>query len=77
MDTKYIIVHDTLCGPSYEYTTDEHGNEAINKYDSYEEAEKSLIEDLKYMNESKDLEGEYSLDDFWIEAYNGQRESGR
>ena len=50
---RYIIVTETLCGDSYEWTTDEDGNEAIYTYDSEEAAEKELADDIAAINQDE------------------------
>jgi len=38
---RYIIVTETMCGNSYEWTTDEAGKETIYTYDSVEPLKKN------------------------------------
>ena len=76
--TKYIIVTDTLCGPSYEWTTDENGKETIYTYDSIEEAEKELTDDLKEINKDREPEDYHDREEYSIEEYTGtETEDGR
>ena len=48
---RYIIVTETMCGNSYEWTTDDAGKETIYTYDSVEAAEKELAIDIEAFNE--------------------------
>lgn len=75
---RYIIVTDTMCGDSYEWTTDDDGNEVIYTYDSEEHAEKELAIDIEAINEHRDPEDYVERDEYWIELYDGtQTEEGR
>ena len=75
---KYIIVTETLCGDSYEWTTDEDGNEAIYTYDSEEAAEKELADDIKEINKHRDPEDHVHRDEYFIQEYTGnETEEGR
>ena len=75
---RYIIVTDTMCGDSYEWTTDDDGNETIYTYDSVEHAEKELAIDIEAINEHREPEDYVERDEYWIELYDGtQTEEGR
>ena len=75
---RYIIVTDTMCGDSYEWTTDDDGNEVVYTYDSEEHAEKELAIDIEAINEHRDPEDYVERDEYWIELYDGtQTEEGR
>jgi len=75
---RYIIVTETLCGDSYEWTTDEDGNEAIYTYESEEAAEKELADDIKAINQDRDPEDYVHRDEYFIQEYTGKEtEEGR
>ena len=75
---RYIIVTETLCGDSYEWTTDEDGNEAIYTYESEEAAEKELADDIKAINQDRDPEDYVHRDEYFIQEYTGnETEEGR
>ena len=75
---RYIIVTETLCGDSYEWTTDEDGNEAIYTYESEEAAEKDLADDIKAINQDRDPEDYVHRDEYFIQEYTGKEtEEGR
>ena len=75
---RYIIVTETLCGDSYEWTTDDDGNEAIYTYESEEAAEKELADDIKAINQDRDPEDYVHRDEYFILEYTGKEtEEGR
>ncbi len=75
---RYIIVTETLCGDSYEWTTDEDGNEAIYTYDSEEAAEKELADDIAAINQDREPEDRVHRDEYFIQEYTGnETEEGR
>ena len=75
---RYIIVTETLCGDSYEWTTDEDGNEAIYTYESEEAAEKELADDIAAINQDRDPEDYVHRDEYFIQEYTGnETEEGR
>jgi len=68
---RYIIVTDTMCGDSYEWTTNDNGNEVIYTYDSEEHAEKELADDIKEINKHRDPEDHVHRDEYFIQEYTG------
>ena len=75
---RYIIVTETMCGDSYEWTTDENDNEIIYTYDSEETAEKELAIDIEAINEHRDPEDYAHRDEYFIQEYTGnETEEGR
>jgi len=68
---RYIIVTDTMCGDSYEWTTNDNGNEVIYTYDSEEHAEKELADDIKEINKHRDPEDHIHRDEYFIQEYTG------
>ena len=76
--TRYIIVTETMCGNSYEWTTDDAGKETIYTYDSVEAAEKELAIDIEAFNEFKEPEYHSHRDEYFIIEYTGnETEDGR
>ena len=75
---RYIIVTETLCGDSYEWTTDDDDNEVIYTYESEEAAEKELADDIKAINQDRDPEDYVHRDEYFIQEYTGnETEEGR
>ena len=75
---RYIIVTETMCGDSYEWTTDNDGKEIIYTYDSMEEAEKELAADIEAINEHREPEDHVHKDEYFIREYTGnETEDGR
>ena len=75
---RYIIVTETLCGDSYEWTTDEDDNEVIYTYDSEEAAEKELADDIAAINQDREPEDHVHRDEYFIQEYTGnETEEGR
>jgi len=75
---RYIIVTETLCGDSYEWTTDDDDNEIIYTYESEESAEKELAIDIEAINEHRDPEDHTHRDEYIIQEYTGnETEEGR
>jgi hypothetical protein len=68
----YIIVHDTLCGDGYEWTQDKDGKDVIFQYATKEEAEKEMQDTLQTLNEGRDVEDQYSSDEFAVIEYANQ-----
>ena len=66
---RYIIVTETMCGNSYEWTTDDSGNETIYTYDSVEAAEKELAIDIEAINEFREPEDYTHRDEYFIIEY--------
>lgn len=77
--TKYIIVIDTMSGPSYEWSTNDSGKETICTYDSLEDAEKELNDTLKAINsDGREPEDYHDREEYSIEEYTGtETEEGR
>ena len=69
---RYIIVTETLCGDSYEWTTDDEGNEVIYTYESEEAAEKELADDIKAINKYREPEDYVHRDEYFIQEYTGR-----
>ena len=75
---RYIIVTETLCGDSYEWTTDDNGKEIIYTYESEEAAEKELSIDIEAINENRDPEDHVHRNEYFIQEYTGnETEEGR
>ena len=68
----YIIVHDTLCGDGYEWTQDENGKDTIFQYATREEAEKEMQDTLDTLNNEREIEDQYSPDEFSVIEYDNQ-----
>ena len=75
---RYIIVTETMCGNSYEWTTDDAGKETIYTYDSVEAAEEELAIDIAAINEFREPEDYIHRDEYFIIEYTGnETEDGR